>query len=314
MNTKTVRELRSIAKNKGLYGYYKLKKDELVALLLQKLAEEMPKPALRSKGKKRRPVALVKIIPSPQEIKNAASKVFSKVKNSMLELHDSAKKTLKGYVEGEARKENQAEEEEDADLTPHEHERALKGAYRSFVIPGTPKAEIDSYFDQTKPRINKNQLKEMRSARIIITLWVIWKKAVRLLIGPEDLEDAQDTGGNDKGRSVPFVSPSPHEMDEFEKDEMKNSRSLVKNKLNGWYDWLINHIPKPIKNAASKEFLGLKNSILKLYDGVKKTLNGQREDNTVHENEDGNGYIRIEITFNSMMTEFFEGSDIDDLI
>ena len=76
MNTKTVRELRSIAKNKGLYGYYKLKKDELVALLLQKLAEEMPKPALRSKGKKRRPVALVKIIPSPQEIKNAASKVF----------------------------------------------------------------------------------------------------------------------------------------------------------------------------------------------------------------------------------------------
>ena len=29
-------------------------------------------------------------------------------------------------------------------------------------------------------------------------------------------------------------------MDEFEKDEIKKSRSLVKNKLNGWYDWLIN--------------------------------------------------------------------------
>ena len=84
-------------------------------------------------------------------------------------------------------------------------------------------------------------------------------------------------------------------MDEFEKDEIKKSRSLV-------------------KNAASKEFLGLKNSILKLYDGVKKTLNGQTEDNTVHENEDGNGYIRIEMPFNSMMTEFFEGSDIDYLI
>ena len=172
MNTKTVRELRSIAKDKGLHGYYKLKKDELFALLLEKSAEEMPTPAPRSKGKKRRPVAPVKIIPSPQEIKNAANKAFSKVKNSMLELHDSAKKTLKDYVEGEARKENQ-EEEEDVDLTPHEHERALKGAYRSFVIPGTPKAEIDSYFDQTKPRINKNQLKEMGSARIIITLWVI---------------------------------------------------------------------------------------------------------------------------------------------
>ena len=141
MNTKTVRELRSIAKDKGLHGYYKLKKDELFALLLEKSAEEMPTPAPRSKGKKRRPVAPVKIIPSPQEIKNAASKAFSKVKNRMLELHDSAKKTLKDYVEGEARKENQ-EEEEDVDLTPHEHERALKGAYRSFMIPGTPKKEL----------------------------------------------------------------------------------------------------------------------------------------------------------------------------
>ena len=35
MNTKTVRELRSIAKDNGLRGYYKLKKDDLVALLLE---------------------------------------------------------------------------------------------------------------------------------------------------------------------------------------------------------------------------------------------------------------------------------------
>ena len=49
---------------------------------------------------------------------------------------------MKGYAEGEARKENQEEEEEDVDLTPHEHERALKGAYRSFMIPGTPKKEL----------------------------------------------------------------------------------------------------------------------------------------------------------------------------
>ena len=34
-NTKTVRELRSIAKDNGLRGYYKLKKDDLVALLLE---------------------------------------------------------------------------------------------------------------------------------------------------------------------------------------------------------------------------------------------------------------------------------------
>ena len=40
MNTKTVRQLRSIVKDKGIHGYYKLKKDDLLALLLEKSAEE----------------------------------------------------------------------------------------------------------------------------------------------------------------------------------------------------------------------------------------------------------------------------------
>ena len=65
MNTKTVRELRSIAKDKGLRGYYKLKKDDLVALLLENSAEEMPIPPSRTKGKKRRPLLPVKINPGP---------------------------------------------------------------------------------------------------------------------------------------------------------------------------------------------------------------------------------------------------------
>ena len=54
---------------------------------------------------------------------------------------------LKDIVEKEAEEEEQQQEEEDVDLTPHEHERALKGAYRSLVIPGLPKTDIDSYFD-----------------------------------------------------------------------------------------------------------------------------------------------------------------------
>ena len=192
MDTKTINELRSFARDKGLRGYYKLKKADLIVLLLEQSTEEMPTPTLRSKGKKRRPVITVKIIPSPQEmdefqkeemkkktpvgknklnqwydwlvdyvpklIKNVVGIAFSRAKNSMLRLHDGAKKTLKGDLEGEAEKENQ---EEDINLTPHEHERALKGAYRSFVIPGAPKTDIDSYFDQTKPHIKtfiKNQL------------------------------------------------------------------------------------------------------------------------------------------------------------
>ena len=42
-------------------------------------------------------------------------------------------------------------------------------------------------------------------------------------------------------------------MDEFEKEEMKKSRPVVKDKLNESYDWLVDHVPKPIKNAVSKK-------------------------------------------------------------
>ena len=54
----------------------------------------------------------------------------------------------------------------------------------------------------------KNQLKEMGSAKIIMTLWVRWKKSIEPLIelDPENLKDAQDTEGNAGDISV---NPSP---------------------------------------------------------------------------------------------------------
>ena len=52
MNTKTVPELRSIAKDKGLHGYYRLKKDDLVALLLEQSAEQIPPRPPRARGRK----------------------------------------------------------------------------------------------------------------------------------------------------------------------------------------------------------------------------------------------------------------------
>ena len=99
------------------------------------------------------------------------------------------------------------------------------------MISGTPKTDIDSYFDQTRPHIKtliKNQLKEMGSAKIIMTLWVEWKKPIKLLI-------------------------------ELEPEDAKNAQELD--------------------------------------DGIT-----------------GDNYVRVEMSFNSMMTEFFEGSDINDLM
>ena len=98
MNTKTVRELRSIVKDKGLKGCYKLKKGDLVALLLEKSAEEMPTPAPKSKGKERRPALPVKITPSPQEMdefeKEEIKRSRSVIRNRLSKLH----KWLDDYI------------------------------------------------------------------------------------------------------------------------------------------------------------------------------------------------------------------------
>ena len=113
-----------------------------------------------------------------QSIPDTASLLY----NRMVENKGYGQERLKDIVEKEAKEKQQ--QEEDVDLTPPGNERAFKEAYRSFVIPGAPKRDVDSYFDQSKPHIKtliKNQLKEMGSAKIIMTLWVRWKKPIKPL-------------------------------------------------------------------------------------------------------------------------------------
>ena len=154
-----------------------------------------------------------------QGVRDTASLLY----NRMMENMGYGQERLKEIVQKEAEEEQQQEEQEGVDLTPHEHEREFKGAYKGFVIPRASKTGIDSYFDLQS---------EMGSAKIIMTLWVRWKKPIKPLIelDPEDLEDAQDIGGNvgDKGRPAPPVSTSSQGIDELEKEEMKKSRSVIK--------------------------------------------------------------------------------------
>ena len=46
---------------------------------------------------------------------------------------------------------------------------------------------------------------------------------------------------------------------------MEKSIGLIKTKLNGWYSWLVDNTPEPIKDATTKIFRKAKNEILKLY-------------------------------------------------
>ena len=62
--------------------------------------------------------------------------------------------------------------------------------------------------------------------------------------------------------------PSPQEMDIFKQQEISKSRPQVKTKLNKWYNWLINHVPKPNKDGASKVFKTFKDKVMELYNRV----------------------------------------------
>ena len=67
-------------------------------------------------------------------------------------------------------------------------------------MPGKPKTDIYSYFDQAEAHIEtliEKQLKEMRSAKIIMTLHVRWKK----------LKESDDGSGDEYMRiEMPFDS------------------------------------------------------------------------------------------------------------
>ena len=60
---------------------------------------------------------------------------------------------------------------------------------------------------------------------------------------------------------------SSQEMDIFEQWEMRKNRPVVMSTLNDWYDWLVNHVPKTIKDNASGAFKTFKDKIMGLLIG-----------------------------------------------
>ena len=70
----------------------------------------------------------------------------------------------KKIVEDAASEEEQAEE---VDLTPQDHEHAMKKAFQSFRMPGLPKVDLDKYNERATPHLAeliKTRVAEMGSA------------------------------------------------------------------------------------------------------------------------------------------------------
>ena len=221
MNNQTIKELRAIAKERGLRGYYKLRKTELVSLL------ETPKRPPRRPGQKKS-FGKVTLLPKPESmdifeqqemiknrsvvknklnewydwlvgyvpkpIKEPIGNAFLKVKNSVMKLYEKGKKivgkTLVREVEKEAKKEYENENVEG--LEPVEHKKAMNGAYKSFRINGQGKTDVESYITLVEPRIQKlieEQVKVLVAAKVQMHMWVMWKKKEQIMrLDDEDME------------------------------------------------------------------------------------------------------------------------------
>ena len=75
-------------------------------------------------------------------------------------------------------------------------------------------------------------------------------------------------------------------MDIFKQQEMSKSRLQVKDKLKDLYDWLVHHIPKPIKEKASRELKTSKDKIMGLYKWVKGEKEPEEEQTKDEEPEE----------------------------
>ena len=96
--------------------------------------------------------------------------------------------------------------------------------------------------------MNRKALSRIKAVVAIISLRRPDLVALLLEQSAEEMPTSRPRASEkERRRANPVkIISRPQEMDEFEKEEMKNNRLVVKNKLNEWYDWLNDHIPKPI--------------------------------------------------------------------
>ena len=114
-------------------------------------------------------------------------------------------------------------------------------------------------------------------------------------------------------RSRQNVTSGSQEMDIFEQQEIHKNRPQVMNKLNDWYDWLVNHVPHPVKDKVSKACKTFKDKVMGLYNRVKV------EKNTNTGNELNERETRISLMVDQTRIKTYEvtgnlNHDVSDLI
>ena len=124
-----------------------------------------------------------------QRIRETDSLLYNKMTDNI----EYGRERLKDNVEKEAREEEEETTEqtgENVNLAAAKNEKTLKDANRNFMKSGKAKVDIDIYFYQVNLYIKElinDQLKEIQTANIIMTLWVVWKKSLKVSCYPRPL-------------------------------------------------------------------------------------------------------------------------------
>ena len=183
MENLKVKDLKALAKEKGIKGYYRLRKAELIEVLTpvgdqpipqniidQPIPEinipilEPSKPANPSKVSQLKNLASKAAKPVKREINKFADWIISQVPEPI-------KKTVNERVDSLKEKVNGIFKRYDNLLTPKEHKTAIKGYFKTFRVNGVDGMDEKTFINIVKPRvINLIKTKGSIKVKLILTI------------------------------------------------------------------------------------------------------------------------------------------------
>ena len=190
MEGKSVKELKALAKERGIKGYYKMRKAELIEVLSTDESEIYETANDQSIPEVNIP------IPAPSrvtQIKNLASNVAAPVKsvikrftgwllnyipepikNAVNERVENLKERVNSIF-GRQKEVGQPIEDtnspEESNLTPKEHKTAIKGYFKTFRVDGIDGMDEKTFMNSVKPRVlNLIESKGSIKVKFILTV------------------------------------------------------------------------------------------------------------------------------------------------
>ena len=165
MENLKVKELKALAKERGIKGYYKLRKAELIEALtpvgdppqLQNIMDqpipeidipilEPSKPANNSKVSQLKNLASNAAKQVKREINKFANWIISKVPEPIKKTVNERVNSLKERVNGIFKRYDNL-------LTPREHKTAIKGYFKTFRVNGVDGMDEKTFMNNVKPRV-----------------------------------------------------------------------------------------------------------------------------------------------------------------